>query len=129
MEINENTNLTQYIIVANESKNDPDINAKVARAPIALISRCFKGCTSFVGNTETKFQQKAILHWINKCNQQVNVIYVDAMYIDSIVTLGEMIGATSSVIGDNENPHVAAIGPWCKEELTNLIKGATGLDI
>jgi len=122
MATEETRDLAQLIIVNGSFKDKVLLAQYIAKAPILLVTRCFKNMPDFIGAYESTQYEKDILEWVNDCNQKLKIVQTaDGESVESYMFITEMNGAPSKLLRHNDEAVLLVCGPFDAESLNEIV--------
>jgi hypothetical protein len=123
MPTEENRDLSQLIIINGSFSDKIELQRAIAKAPILLVTRCFKNMPDFIGAYESTQYEKDILDWVNQDQKLKIVVTDDADAVEGYMFVTEMNGSPSKLIKHNGEVVLLVTGPFDTETLNEMSEG------
>ena len=114
--------LSQLIIINGSFSDKIELQRCIAKAPILLVTRCFKNMPDFIGAFESTQYEKDILEWVNQEQKLKIVVTDDADAVEGYMFLTEMNGVPSKILRHKEEAVLLVCGPFDTTTLGEIVE-------
>ena len=111
------------VIIVNSSFSDKTLLTQfIAKAPVMLITRCFKNMPDFIGNYESTQYEKDILEWTNN-SMPIKIVQVeDSDAVEGYMFITEMNGLPSKILRYNNEIVLLVAGPSNSGYISEIVQ-------
>lgn len=117
------TKLKQVIIVATDTPNDHSRAIALAKAPLSLVTRCFKGGKNFMGRHEATEYEKTIVSWMEDNDMSTELLETSGEDAETYFWTAEMMGIPCNVVKVHDTTRCVVFGPYEETTLDEILYG------